>query len=125
MDNCQITCVKPATSETFLCGFRVFQVAFHHDVATEHNLSHGFSVPRHWIHSVRIKDGNGFLQMVTHSLSSIQNSTLMQRFSFPFWMLCTDRGKTISFSEAVYMGNVNPDLVAALDDGSRWRSTCN
>ncbi len=74
----EIAGVKPAACKCFWGGFLVLQIAFHDDVAAEHDLADGLAAARHCAHGVRIKHGDGFLKRIGHALPALELRALFR-----------------------------------------------
>ena len=68
----QIARVKPTACKSFLGGTWIFQIALHHNVSLEHDLTHGAAIGRAFGHVFRIHHSHAFLQDIANTLSAVQ-----------------------------------------------------
>ena len=72
MHHAQIACVEPTACKRFIGGFRIFQIAFHHDVAAEHQFAYGDAIVWHGFHADGVAHAQAVLQIRAHTLAGIQ-----------------------------------------------------
>ena len=71
--------VEPAACEGIARGLRILQIAFHRDVAAEHDFADRLAVARHFVHRKRIDDRHAFLRVIPDALPAVQLDALCER----------------------------------------------
>ena len=117
----EVAGVVPAAAEG-VCGcVRVLEVTLHHEVAAEHDLAHGFTVPGHRLHGIGVHHRDAFLSVVAHALAPVQCDLFCQRQVAPLVVLGAHGCRPIGFGEPIYVGDVEADPCHAFDHRGRWR----
>ena len=117
----QVAGVEPAAAEGLGRGLGVLQVALHHDVAAEEDLAHRLAVGRHGLQRLGVEHGDGFLHRVRDTLACVQAGALADRQVRPLFLLRADRRRAVDLGQAVDVGDVEADALAAFDDRGRRR----
>ena len=114
--------MKPAPGKRLGCCRRIFQIAFHGDVAAKHDFPHGVAVVRYRLHRQGVQHAHVALQVVAHALAGIEPSTLANVQPGPAALHGTHGGRAVHLGQAVNMGQLNAQRLHALDHGRRRRS---
>src|SRR5690606_21826516 len=72
----QVAAVEPAARESLVGRLRVLQIAFHDDVAAEHDFAHGLAISGYALHGRWFHDARILLQVVRDPLARIQTRSL-------------------------------------------------
>ena len=117
----EVAGVEPAAREGFRGGVRVRQIPLHRNIAAQHDLAHGFAIPRHRLHGFGIEHRHRLLQWIPHALASVAFGALVDRQFVPGFVLGADRNRAVDLGQSIDMSQIDTDLLGALDDRGRWR----
>src|SRR5438105_3220567 len=107
--------MKPTAPESRLGGIRIFEVAFHDDVAAHHNLPERIAVSRHVAHLIVHHAQAGAAQRMSDTLLRLDLRPFHQLFPIPLLAPLAMSEGAVSFCEAVDVSNVNADLLGVAD----------
>ncbi len=112
----QVAGVEPAATERFFGGFGVLEVAFHHGVATQEDLTNGFTVLGDRFHGTGVTHHGARQRMVANALTSLDGGPLVQGFLIPFGLPGTHGDRAVNFRQAVNMSDGNAHLLDGAND---------
>ena len=105
----EVAGVKPPARKGARGGFRVFQVALHHDVAAEHRLADFRAVARGRPHAVvRAQHIQAFQRVVAHSLPRVFFGLLRVGQRAPLGLPRANHRRPVGLGQAVYMRDAKP-----------------
>ena len=116
--------MKPAACKRLFGGLGVFQIAFHSDVALEHDLAHGLAILRHRQQGGRVEHAHVSFQVVTHALPGVQAGALANVQRVPCIVLGADGGWAVDLGQAVNVGQVKAQRFHAFNHRRGRRCAC-
>ena len=108
VDHPEVSRVEPPARESLLRGLRIAEISLHHDIPTEHDLSHRFTVAGHRLHGFRIKHVELFEREIPDTLPRFE-ACLFGRWKIrPAFVPVIDHGGTVSFRQSIEMRHLEP-----------------
>ena len=121
----QVAGVEPATPEGLFGGFGVLQIALHHRIAAQENLTDGFAVFGHWLHGVRVADHRACQSVITNALTGLFPGTIMQWQRIPLGFPGTNGYRAIDFGQTVNVSHLDAHFLDGTNDlGGGCRACC-
>ena len=104
------------------CG--IFQIAFHHQIAPEHDLSHGDPITRYQGHGFGVAHRHLFKHSVVNALSGFDSGLLVCRQIIPLGFPGAHRRRTIDFCQTINMGYVKTHCRGPCQHRGWWCRSC-
>lgn len=116
----QVARVEPCHGKHRLRGALIFRIAFHADIAADHNFANSFAVCGNGLHSVEVKHLHPTLQVIAYALVRLELRLLIHGTVFPVFLLGAKGGSAEDLGQAVYMSEFEANRFHLGNGGLRW-----